>query len=67
MSFITCFLVLIDWKSKYYESILVIIDWLRKIVYYKLVKIVIYTPGQAKVLFDIVVRYYSISDSIINK
>ena len=35
-------------------------------VYNKLIKVMINTPGLSKVIFDIVVRYPGISDSIIS-
>ena len=35
-------------------------------IYYELVKVIIYQPGLEKVIFNIVIRYYSISDSIIS-
>ena len=57
--------VLIDWKGKSYDLILVIIDRLTKIVYYKLVKITIDAPGLAKVIIDVVVWHHGLPNSII--
>ena len=55
-----------DWKDKSYDSILVIIYWLTKIVYYKLVLIVITIPTLVKVIFNIVVWYYDLFNFIIS-
>ena len=37
--FVTSLPILINWKRDNYNSILVIVDWLTKMVHYKLVKI----------------------------
>ncbi len=57
--------VLTDWKNKSYNSILVIIDYLMKIVYYKLIKVTIDALSLAKVIIDIVMHHKGISKSII--
>ena len=54
-----------DWKSKSYDSILVIVDRLTKMVHYKLVKITIDAPGLAEVIIEVVVRHHGLPDSII--
>lgn len=36
-----------------------------KIVYYKLIKITINAPGLSKVIIDIMIRHYSLSNSIL--
>ena len=54
-----------DWKKDSYNLIFVIIDWLIKMVYYKLVKIIINTLGFAKIIINITVRYYGFFDLII--
>ena len=56
MDFVTGLLVLIDWKGDSYDSILVIVNWLTKMVHYKPVKITFHAPGLAKVIIDMVVR-----------
>ena len=43
-------------KGEIYNSILVTINWLTKIVYYKLIKIIINASGLAKVITDMVIR-----------
>ena len=55
----------INWKDKCYNLILIIIDWLTKIVYYKLVKIWIDILYLANDIFNIVIRSHSILNSII--
>ena len=54
-----------NWKSKTYDLILVIIDWLIKMIYYKLVKIIINAFGTAKVIPIIFVYHYSLSNFIL--
>ena len=65
MDFVPGLLILIDWKSKSYDLILVIVDKLPKIVYYKSVKIMIDAPGFEKVIINVMVWYYGLSNSII--
>lgn len=57
-------LVFFDWKKDTYNSILVIVDWLTKIVYYKPVKVIIDRLGLAEVILNIVVWHYSFLDLI---
>ena len=65
MDFVTKLPILTDWKSESYDSILVIVDMLTKMVHYKPVKITINAPGLAEVIIDIVVRHHGFFDSII--
>ena len=65
MDFVTGLQVLTDGKGKSYDSILVIVDRLIKMVNYKLVKITINTPGLAEVIIDVVVWHHSLLDSIV--
>ena len=55
-----------NWKGKSYDSILVIVDRLTKIVFYEPVNVIINTPGLAKVILDMVVWHHSFSDSIVS-
>ena len=55
MDFVTRFPILTDWKSKSYDSILVIVNWLTKIIHNEPVKFTINALGLAKVIFDVVV------------
>ena len=45
-------------KGETYDSILIMIDWLTKIVNYVPVKVTIDAPGLAKVIIDVVVTHY---------
>lgn len=58
--------IFINWKSNSYDLILVIIDWLIKIVYYKLVKITINTLDLIKVILNILVQYHNLPDLIMS-
>ena len=65
MDFVTGLPILTNEKGDRYNSILIIIDWLIKMVYYKPVKVTINISGLAEVIIDVVVRHHSLSDSII--
>ena len=65
MDFVTRLPISTDWKGESYNFILVIVDWLTKMVHYELVKMTIDAPGLAKIIIDVVVRQYSLSGSII--
>ena len=58
--------VLTDWKGDSYDSILVIVDRLTKMVHYEPVKVTIDAPGLAEVIIDVVVRHHGLLDSIVN-
>ena len=58
MNFFTRLPISTNWKEESYDSILVIVDWLTKMVHYKPVKVTINALGLAKVILDMVVRYY---------
>ena len=64
MDFVIELPILTNWKGDNDDSILVIIDWLTKMVYYKPVKIAINTSDLADVIIDIVVRYHDLSNLI---
>ena len=65
MDFVMSLLILTDWKGDSYDSILIIVDRLTKMVHYELVKVTIDTPGLAEVIINVVVRHHSLPDSII--
>lgn len=65
MDFITGLPILINQKSESYNSILVIVDRLTKIVYYKPVKVIINTPRLGKIIFNMVVWYHGLFDLIV--
>ena len=65
MDFVTGLPLSVDSKGNNYDSILVIIDRLTKMVHYKLVKVTIDAPGLAEVILDMVVWHHGLSDSIV--
>ena len=65
MDFVTGLPLSSDWKSDSYDLILVIVDQLTKMVYYKPVKVTIDAPGLAEVIIDVVVRHHGLPDSIV--
>ena len=65
MDFVTGLLLSTDWKRDSYNFILVIVDRLIKMVYYKLVKITIDTPGLTKVIINMVMRHNGLLNSIV--
>ena len=65
MDFVTGLPISADWKGDSYDSILVIVDRLTKMVHYEPVKITINAPGLAEVIIDIVVRHHGLPDSIV--
>ena len=56
---------MINEKNNSYHLIFIIIDRFTKIVYYKLVKIIINILGLAKIIINIIIKYYSLSNLII--
>ena len=54
-----------DWKGDNYDSILVIVDRLTKMVHYEPVKVTIGAPGLAKVIIDVVVWHHGLPNSIV--
>ena len=65
MDFVTGLPVSADWKGNNYDSILVIVDRLTKMVHYKPVKVTIDAPGLAEVIIDMIVWYHDLPDSIV--
>ena len=65
MDFVTGLSLSADWNSDSYDSILVIVDQLTKMVHYKPVKVTIDAPGPAEVILNMVVWYYGLPDSIV--
>ena len=61
----TSLLISTDWKKDNYDSILVIIDRLTKIVHYKPVKININTPGVIEIIINMVVWHHDLFHSIV--
>ena len=65
MDFITKLPIFTNWKSETYDLILVIIDRLTKIIYYKPIKMIIDTLALVKVIIKIKVWYHGLSDLIV--
>ncbi len=66
MDFVTGLPVSTNWKGETYDSILVIVDRLTKMVHYKPVKVTINAPALAEVIIEVVVRHHGLPDSIIS-
>lgn len=52
-------------KEEACDSILVIVNEIKKMVSYKLVKIIINILGLRKMIIDLVIKYHSLPDSIV--
>ena len=66
MDFITELPISTNCKGGSYDSILVIVDRLMKIVHYEPVKVTINAPGLADVILDIVVWHHGFPNSIVS-
>ncbi len=64
MDFVTGLPISTNLKSDSYDSILVIVDRLTKMVHYKPVKVMIDAPSLAEVIIDMVVHHHGVSQSI---
>ena len=60
MDFVTGLPLSADWKGDSYDSILVIVDRLTKMIHYEPVKVTIDAPGLAEVIIDMVVRHHGL-------
>ncbi len=65
MDYVTRLPVSNDWKGETYNSILVIVDQLTKMVHYEPVKVTIDALGLAEAIINIVVRHHCLPDSIV--
>ncbi len=63
MDFVTGLPISADWKRDSYDSILVIVDRLTKIIHYEPVKVMIDVPGLTEI--DVVVRHHGVPESIV--
>lgn len=64
--FVTALLLLINWNYGSYNLILIIVDCLIKMVYYKLAKMTVYKTGFAEMIINIVIRHPKLLKSIIS-
>ena len=65
IDFITGLPISTDWKGDNYDSILVIVNRLTKMVHYKPVKVTINALGLAKAIINVVIRHHGLPDSIV--
>ena len=65
IDFVTGLPLSVDWKGDNYDSILVIVNQLTKMVHYKPIKVTIDAPGLAEVILDMVVWHHGLPDSIV--
>ena len=65
MDFITGLPILTDEKGDNYDSILVIVHRLLKMVHYEPVRVTINAPGLAKIITDVIGRHHGLLDSIV--
>ena len=66
MDFVTGLPVSTNWKGKTYDTILVIVDRLTKMVHYEPVKVTIDASGLAEVIIDVLVRHHGLPDFIVS-
>ena len=66
MDFVTGQPQFADWRGDGYDSILVIVDRLTKMVHYEPVQTTITAPALAEVILNIVVRHHGLPDSIVS-
>ncbi len=66
MDFVNGLPVSTNWKGETYDSILVIVDRLTKMVHYEPVKVTIDAPDLAEVILDVVVRHHGLPYSIVS-
>ncbi len=65
IDFVTGLPILANWKNNSYDLILVIINRLIKMVYYKPVKVTIDVSDLAQVIINVVVQYHGVLKSIV--
>lgn len=55
-------LIFTNYKDGIYDSILVIIDWLTRMVYFELLKMTINVLYLATVILDMTIQYHNLSN-----
>ncbi len=65
MDFVIGLSISANWKGDSYDSILVIVNRLTKMIHYKPVKVIIDTSSLAKVIIDVVVWHHRVPESIV--
>lgn len=66
MDFVTGLQPSKDWRGIKYDSILVIVDRLTKIVHYEAVQKTLTAGGLAEMILNAIIRYHAIPDSIVS-
>ena len=66
IDFVTGLPISTNWKGESYDSILVIVDQLTKMVHYEPVKVTIDAFGVTEVIIDVVVRHHGLPNSIVS-
>lgn len=65
INFVTKLPISIDWKGENYDFILVIMNYLTKMMHYKPVKVIINIQKFAKVILDMVLEYHKLPNLIV--
>ena len=65
MNFVTDLPILTDQKGDSQDSILIIVNLLIKMVYYKPIKVTINAPGLTEIIINMEIRHYRLSDLIV--
>ncbi len=65
MDFVISLAISTDWKNDSYDSILVIVDRLMKMIHHVSVKVTIDILGLAEVIIDVIVRHHGVLESIV--
>lgn len=60
MNFVIGLLVLTNYKKKSYDYILIIINWLIKIVHYKSIKVIINALELVKIFLNTIIQHHSL-------
>lgn len=60
MDFVTGLPLLVDWNDNNYDAILVIVDYLIKMVHSKPVKTAINVTGLADIIINVVIRHHDL-------
>ena len=66
MDFMTGLLISTDLKGDSYDSILIVVDRLTKMIQYKPVQTTIDAPGEVELIINVIVQHYSHSNSIVS-
>ena len=65
MDFVIGLSISANWKINSYNSILVIVNWLKKMIYYKPVKVTIDISSLVKVIINVIMYHHGVPESTI--